>query len=88
MKYFPPLLLLLNEALCKEKRRSDVGSENVQSGLKSGVLTITLNHPKANAFTEEMIFSIQKIFKDPLTMRRFAVCCSPEAGTFSAQAMI
>ena len=39
-------------------------SENVQSGLKSGVLTITLNHPKANAFTEEMIFSIQKIFKD------------------------
>ena len=35
-------------------------SENVQSGLKSGVLTITLNHPKANAFTEEMIFSTQK----------------------------
>ncbi len=39
-------------------------SENVQSGLKSGVLTITLNHPKANPFTEKMIFSTQKIFKD------------------------
>jgi enoyl-CoA hydratase/carnithine racemase len=39
-------------------------SENVLSGLKSGVLTITLNHPKANAFTEEMIFSIQNIFKE------------------------
>ena len=63
-------------------------SENVQSGLKSGVLTITLNHPKANAFTEEMIFSTQKTFKDAAQEHRFAVCCSPEAGTFSAQAMI
>jgi enoyl-CoA hydratase/carnithine racemase len=37
-------------------------TENVRSELKSGVLAITLNHPKANAFTEEMIFSTQKIF--------------------------
>jgi 2-(1,2-epoxy-1,2-dihydrophenyl)acetyl-CoA isomerase len=39
-------------------------SEYVQSELKSGVLSITLNHPKVNAFTREMIFSIQKIFED------------------------
>jgi enoyl-CoA hydratase/carnithine racemase len=37
-----------------------VDSENIQSVLKSGVLTITLNQTKANAFTEEMIFSTQK----------------------------
>ncbi len=39
-------------------------SEFVQSELKAGVLTITLNHPKVNAFTEEMIFSIQEILEE------------------------
>jgi len=38
-------------------------TDHVFSRFESGVLTIILNHPKANAFTEEMIFSIQKIIK-------------------------
>lgn len=35
----------------------------VLSEQKSGVLRITLNHPKANAFTEEIVFTIQRLFR-------------------------
>lgn len=35
----------------------------VHIGLRDGVLTITLDHPKANAFTEEMIISTQDAFR-------------------------
>lgn len=35
----------------------------VQTDLKDGVLIITLDHPKANAFTEQMIVSTQAAFK-------------------------
>lgn len=36
----------------------------VLNGFRSGVMTITLDHPKVNAFTEEMTFSIQKLLKN------------------------
>lgn len=36
----------------------------MQSELKDGVLTITLDHPKVNAFTMKMIASIRTTFKD------------------------
>lgn len=39
------------------------GSSFVFTDLKEGVLSITLNHPKANAFTEEMIVALQMAFK-------------------------
>jgi 2-(1,2-epoxy-1,2-dihydrophenyl)acetyl-CoA isomerase len=38
-------------------------SNLVQIDLKEGVLSITLNHPKANAFTDEMITALQAAFK-------------------------
>ena len=39
-------------------------SDHVQMELKDGVLTITLDHPKVNAFTVDMIASTRSIFKD------------------------
>lgn len=38
-------------------------SNTVQTDLKDGVLTITLDRPKANAFNREMIEAAQKAFK-------------------------
>ena len=35
----------------------------VHADLREGVLSITLDHPKANAFTEEMVFALQAAFK-------------------------
>lgn len=39
-------------------------ADHVRTELKDGVLTITLDHPKVNAFTMDMIASTQAIFKD------------------------
>ena len=39
-------------------------ANQVQTELKDGVLTITFDHPKVNAFTMDMIASTQAIFKD------------------------
>lgn len=39
-------------------------TNHVQTELRDGVLTITLDHPKVNAFTMDMIASTQALFKD------------------------
>ena len=39
-------------------------ANHVQTELKDGVLTITLDHPKVNAFTMDMIASTRSILKD------------------------
>jgi 2-(1,2-epoxy-1,2-dihydrophenyl)acetyl-CoA isomerase len=39
-------------------------TDPILSELKEGVLTITLNRPKANAFNIEMIHAAQKVFRD------------------------
>jgi 2-(1,2-epoxy-1,2-dihydrophenyl)acetyl-CoA isomerase len=38
-------------------------SSLVRTNLREGVLSITLDHPKSNAFTEEMISALQAAFK-------------------------
>jgi 2-(1,2-epoxy-1,2-dihydrophenyl)acetyl-CoA isomerase len=39
-------------------------ADQVQTEMKDGVLTITLDHPKVNAFTMDMIASTRSILKD------------------------
>lgn len=60
-------------------------NDYVISGIKSGVLTITFNHPKVNAFNEEMVFSTQKMFKKAAQNEQIrCVLITGSGDTFSA----